>query len=43
MKALCPNCGEAEGERTARGRGSDAGIEVTFSCPECDHVWSIGL
>ncbi|WP_436932595.1 hypothetical protein [Halosimplex halobium] len=43
MKALCPNCGEADGDRTGRSHGSGAGVEVTFTCPECDHDWSVGL
>jgi predicted RNA-binding Zn-ribbon protein involved in translation (DUF1610 family) len=43
MNALCPNCGETEGERTDRGRDSGAGVEVAFTCPECDYDWSVRL
>ncbi|WP_281275795.1 hypothetical protein [Halosimplex halophilum] len=43
MNALCPNCGESEGERTGRSHDRGSGIEVSFTCPECDHDWSVGL
>ena len=43
VNALCPNCGEADGEVTERTGNTESGVRMDFSCPECDHDWSVTL
>jgi transcriptional regulator NrdR family protein len=43
VNALCPNCGEADGEVTERTGDAESGVRMDFSCPECDHDWSVTL
>ncbi|ELZ27483.1 hypothetical protein C475_06175 [Halosimplex carlsbadense 2-9-1] len=43
MKALCPNCGKTESEHTDRRRGTESALTIEFSCPECDHDWTVSL
>jgi len=42
MKALCPDCSVREGEVVDRTT-TESGTRLTFSCPECDHEWTVPL
>ncbi|WP_268895820.1 hypothetical protein [Halosimplex salinum] len=43
MNALCPNCRDAHGDVTDRNHDTEAGLEVGFCCPDCDHEWNVTL
>ncbi|WP_436907909.1 hypothetical protein [Halosimplex marinum] len=42
MKALCPDCGDREGDVVERAT-AESGTRVTFCCPGCDHEWDVPL